>query len=126
MDTPTITSRCGAKTSPCPRLDLLPYHGLVRCAARFEKGETRYGHDNWRKGLSDKQYVIERASHVMHHCAMLIAKLEGHLPDDGDDDAGAIAWGGMFLCEAMFALACEADDIADARRQIKETVNATA
>ncbi|HPQ17587.1 MAG TPA: DUF5664 domain-containing protein [Bryobacteraceae bacterium] len=102
--TQTVEHPCGAKSSLCPRFDLLPYHGLVRCAARFEKGEARYGHDNWRKGLTDKRYVIERAGHVMHHVAKLIGKLEGHLQDDGDDDAGAIAWGGMFLCEAMEAL----------------------
>ena len=105
MSDSTITHESGAKTSESARLDLLPYHGLVRAAARFAKGERRYGHDNWRKGLTNRSYVIERAAHVMEHAAKLIAKLKGHLPDDGDDDAGAIAWGGMFLCEAMEALA---------------------
>jgi hypothetical protein len=95
----------GSKTSHCPRLDLLPYRGLCRVAARFQKDETNYGHDNWRKGLMDKAYIIERAGRVLNHTALLIAKLEGHVVDDGDDDAAAIAWGGLFLCEAVEALA---------------------
>lgn len=100
----TVTHACGAKTSDCPRLDLIPYNALVRLAARFKKGEERYGHNNWRGGLTDKSYVLERAAHVLNHTLLLIGKLEGTIPDDGDDDAGAIMWGGAFLCEAMEAL----------------------
>jgi hypothetical protein len=100
----------------------LPYHGLCRAAARFEKGEARYGHDNWRKGLTDRRYVIERLGHVMHHTALLIAKLEGYVPDDGDDDAGAIAWGGLFACEALEQLRkLEQDDASDALKRVEES-----
>lgn len=100
---------CGAKTSEVPRLDLIPYAALVSLARRYEKGIVRYGRDNWRKGLSDRDYVLERAAHVLNHTAILIEKLQGLRPDDGDDDAGAILWGGAFLVEAVNARKREAD-----------------
>jgi hypothetical protein len=103
-EAPTVSHSCGAKTSPVPRLDLLPLQSLVRLAARFEKGEKRYGRNNWRKGLKDREYALERAAHVLNHTLLLIEKLQGLRPDDGDDDAAAIMWGGAFLCEATFAM----------------------
>lgn len=95
---------CGAKSSRVPRFDLIPYEALARLAGRFERGAARYGTDNWRKGTVDPDYVRERAAHVIHHTMRLIGKLDGRIPDDGDDDAAAIMWGGAFLCEATEAL----------------------
>ncbi len=103
MDEP-VDHPCGAKSSIVPRFDLIPYSALARLAGRFERGAARYGKDNWRKGLRDKDYVRERAAHVIHHTMRLIGKLDGDIPDDGDDDAAAIMWGGAFLCEATEAL----------------------
>lgn len=99
-ETSTVNTVCGAKTSSGPRLDLIPRRSLERLAARFEKGTLRYGKDNWRKGLSDPSYVTERLAHTIAHCYRLIDKLEGRLPEDGEDDASAIMWGGAFACEA--------------------------
>jgi hypothetical protein len=120
MNEQITTAKSGAKGSKVPSLDLIPYRALCRLAARYEHGTEKYGRDNWRKGLTDRQYIRDRAAHVMNHTARLIAKLDGHLPEDGDDDAAAIMWGGAFLCEAEFALECEQDDIADARKRIEE------
>lgn len=94
----TISTPSGAKTSPSPRFDLLPHRALLRVAQRYEKGLARYGKNNWQKGLGDNEYAIERINHVIEHCYRLIDKLEGRSTDT-DDDAGAIAWGGLFLCE---------------------------
>lgn len=93
----------GAGTSKTPRFDLIPRDALIRLADRYELG-LKYGEDNWRKGMEDKAYVIERISHVVDHALKLREKLKGRLPHDGDDDAAAIMWGGAFLCEATAAL----------------------
>jgi hypothetical protein len=100
----TTQSKSGAKSSPAPRFDLLPRRALERVSARYEKGLERYGRDNWRKGLTDKDYIVERIAHVIGHCYKLIEKLESPVVLEklnADDDAGAIAWGGLFVCEAM-------------------------
>src|SRR5215472_4835958 len=102
MNEQTVTHSCGAKSSAVPRLDLIPYRAQVAHAARWHKGAERYGMDNWRNGLTDREYVLERAAHVLNHVHVLIEKIKGLRPDDGDDDTGAIMWGGAFLCEAVF------------------------
>ena len=115
------TSACGAKSSPVPRLDLIPYRALVSMAARFEKGLQRYDRNNWRKGTGNLEYVLERLAHLQAHAAILSEKLQGIRPDDGDDDVGAILWAGAFLAEAQFALECQKDDVADVRKKIAES-----
>lgn len=127
----TVTHSSGAKTSSCPRLDLIPYEAQLRLAARFEVGETRYGRDNWRKGLRDDEYVAERIAHLMNHAARILAKMRGQIPDDGEDDAGAILWAGAFLasrttCECGARIAprqTRCDDCADAIKRVKESGN---
>jgi hypothetical protein len=79
---------------------------MIALAERFELGQAKYGEKAWNAGssqacLSDREFVIARAAHVVDHALKLIAKLHGALEDDGDDDAGAIAWAGMFLSEAV-------------------------
>jgi hypothetical protein len=86
-----------AKSSKVPRLDLIPREALLRLAKRFELGLEHYGKDNWRNGLADHEYILERIAHIQNHCAILVEKLEGRIPPDGDDDVGAILWGGAFL-----------------------------
>ena len=80
-----VTSKNGATGSVVARVDLIPYNALIRLAARFEHGAEKHGVDNWRKGLDDKTYVIHRATHIALHALKLISKLQGHLPEDGDD-----------------------------------------
>jgi hypothetical protein len=79
---------------------LIPREALVRLARRYELGLVKHGKDNWRQGIEDREYTVERAGHVIDHALKLIDKLEGREPDDGDDDAAAIMWGGAFLCVA--------------------------
>ena len=100
FDSAVTPTPSGALTSRAPRFDLLPRRALERVAMRFEKGLPRYGKDNWRKGLSDPEYVTDRIAHLIAHCYRLLDKIEGRLVDD-EDDAGAIAWGGLFVCEAV-------------------------
>lgn len=116
-DLDTIITSSVAKSSTSPRFDLLPSRALARVAARYEKGLARYGRDNWRKGTSDNDYLLERIAHIIGHCYKLIDKLEGREKLLGsDDDAGAIAWGGLFLCEAMCEKEVRDADLCQANR----------
>jgi hypothetical protein len=100
-----VVFKSGAASSKIPRLDLIPRKALLRVAGRFELGLERHGERSWNAAssqacLEDREFLIYRAAHVIDHALKLIAKLRGQLPDDGDDDAAAIAWGGICLCEA--------------------------
>lgn len=103
MSSDIIQHACGAGTSSCPRFDLIPANALIRLAFRYEKG-LKYGKDNWRKGLTDRDYVLERLAHGINHLIILREKIEGRLPWSEDDDAAAAMWAGAFLCEATEAM----------------------
>ena len=92
-------------SSKKPKLELIPYPALVALAERFELGQANYGSKAWNAlssqvGLEDKEWLKGRISHVIHHAYLYLQKLEGIIPDDGDDDAAAIMWGGACLFEA--------------------------
>ncbi len=89
----------GATSSKVYDFAQIPRYSLERLAARFMHGEKIHGRDNWKKGLHDKSYLIDRLNHVICHTFALIEELEaGEL--GSDDNAAAIMWGGMFACEA--------------------------
>jgi hypothetical protein len=106
-----IKSKSGATSSKIPRFDLIPRSALLKMADRFDLGLIKHGKDNWRKGIGNRDYAIERATHVLDHASKLIEKLEGHEPWNGDDDVGAILWGGAFLSEAVPLLCPDLDKI---------------
>lgn len=95
-----VTHTSGATSSACHDYAQIPISALDALAARFEYGEKKHGRDNWRKGLHDKTYVVERLNHVIRHAKLLADKLMGLAQWDEDDDAGAILWGGAFAAEA--------------------------
>lgn len=110
MSAEKVVYPSGRSSSKIPRFDLIPRGALVRIADRFEKGQEIHKERAWnarnsdQASLTDKEWVIARANHVVDHALKLVAKLSGQMADDGDDDAAAIAWGGVFLCEAVEAL----------------------
>jgi hypothetical protein len=77
---------------------------LIALANRFELGEKKHGRGQWKKGLSDKEFVLARLNHVIYHAYKLIDKIETDSDFSTDDDAGAIMWGGAFLIEAVNAI----------------------
>jgi hypothetical protein len=102
-----IQDYCAAAASKKPRFSLIPPESIRALAARFELGEEKYGPTgkSWnaltsQNALSNDEWVIARAEHVIDHALLYIAKLKGFIPDDGDDDAAAIMWGGCCLFEA--------------------------
>ncbi len=97
-------------SSPCPAFILIPTEAMIRLAARFKLGEERKGDKAWnalsnnQDALENKDWILERINHVIHHCLKLRDKIKRDAPIEGDDDAAAIAWSGMFLCCATKAL----------------------
>ncbi len=112
--------KSGAASSKCPRFDYIPRQALIRVAQRFELGVKNLGDRAWnatsanQAPLTDREFVIARATHAIDHATKLIDKLiKGEHLIDIDDDAAAIAWAGLFLCEATYAITEESKRKAD-------------
>jgi hypothetical protein len=92
-------------SSKKPRFAMIPYAALEALAARFDLGEQKHGPKPWnalsdQAGLQDEAWITSRIEHVIHHAYQYLLKRRGLIPDDGDDDAAAIMWGGVVLSEA--------------------------
>lgn len=113
-DTPPQIPYAGgnALSTKIPAFHLIPTVALEALAKRFEKGIERKGDKAWnalspnQSILTDREFAIERIAHIIHHCMKLRDKLiaGGDNPFEGDDDAGAIIWGGAFLCSVKQAM----------------------
>src|SRR5688572_28864882 len=62
-----VAHKSGSTSSYCPDFAQIPLDALISLAKRYELGEKKHGRDNWRKGLTDKSYVVERLNHVIRH-----------------------------------------------------------
>ncbi len=99
----------GALTTPGPEFELIPTVGLVRLAERFSLGEVRKGEKAWnamsenQDCLLNKAFILNRLGHVIAHVLKLRDKIAKNLPFE-DDDAAAIAWGGIFAICATDAI----------------------
>lgn len=92
------TFRSGAQSSGnALRYDLIPRSFLRRVALRFGMGAEKYPPFNYRSGLADKEYILDRINHLQEHFQGYIAP--ENEDDLTDDNLGAIAWGCAFLCE---------------------------
>ena len=67
----------------------IPTDALRAVAKRFEDGATKYGRDNWRKGIPLSRYVDSLYRHLW-------AYMDG---DTSEDHGGAIIWNAMCLVE---------------------------
>ena len=88
------------------RLELIPKSALEALALIFETGIDRKGDGAWNaltqahaEVITSKEFVIERLSHVVHHCYDAIAKLVKDEVWEGEEDSGAILFGGAVLAE---------------------------
>lgn len=87
-----------------PRYDLIPARPMVRIARRFGEGAAKYGENNWRKGLADREFLLDRLNHAQEHLLKLMADVsqEGDVRSTAaDDDAAAIILNIMFIMEAQ-------------------------
>lgn len=66
-------------------LTMIPYHSIIRIGKIFVEG-LRYGRDNWKKGVGDKEYQEERLEHALRH---IMLWKEG---DRSEDHLAKVAW----------------------------------
>lgn len=81
-------------------LTQIPYEAEKRLGAIFKEGEVKYGRMNWRQGVGDKGYQLERANHALKHLRIYVHLLETgeYLGKDDEDDLAKVAW---FCCTQM-------------------------
>jgi hypothetical protein len=96
----------GIKSTKIPRFELIPKSSLEALALIFEKGIERKGDGAWNaltlsreEALKTKEFVIERLSHVIKHSYDAIRKVMDGTEWEGEEDAGAIMFGGAVLAE---------------------------
>lgn len=81
----------GAKSSEqLPNYDLLPISFLTRTAKRFTVGAQKYGKFNYRQGLKDKAFILDRLNHAFLHLKKAIDAIENGEPTE-DDNLAAVA-----------------------------------
>ena len=94
------TTKCGAQSSgKARRHDLLPRSFTDRITDRFAMGAKKYPAFNYRKGLTDKDYIIERINHMKTHFDAFLSPSSDE--EWTDDNIGAIGWCIAFLCECQ-------------------------
>lgn len=96
----------GIKSTKIPRFELIPKSSLEALALIFERGIERKGDGAWNalapsreEALKTKEFVIERLSHVIKHSYDAIRKVMDETELEGEEDAGAIMFGGAVLAE---------------------------
>jgi len=111
-DHPVQIAMAGGKaaSSVGPPFHLIPTSALTHLANRFQKGIERKGDKAWnalsnnQECLLDREFVIERMSHIIHHALKLRDQIRfGVQPGDESltENAAAMAWGGIFaICAA--------------------------
>ena len=95
-------------------IHLIPTHSLRRLAERFRLGKQRKKEKAWnattknQEVLTDVELAMERIDHAIEHLLDLRDNLvAGRItwdPEKDKDDAAAVAWSGMYLCEATRAI----------------------
>lgn len=94
-----------AQRSRKPEYSLVPKSAFDAIAARFELGQVKHGPKAWnaladnRESAITREWAVAAMNHVIHHATLAIQKVSGIIPDDGDDDGGAIMFGGAVLVE---------------------------
>lgn len=90
-----------------PGFDMIPVEALIELAKRYDVGLAKHGRDNWRKGLTDEEWLRDRFNHTLTHLYDGWAKAYGRfeLPSEmtAIEDFAAVAWGAFTLICAMKA-----------------------
>jgi hypothetical protein len=85
FDTGAVRDAMEGKGMP----SLLPIAALRAASKRFEDGATKYGRDNWQKGIPLSRYVDSLYRHLWQF-------IDG---DISEDHGGAIIWNAMCLIQ---------------------------
>ena len=57
-------------------LTQIPLEGEKRIGRIFREGEIKYDRNNWRQGVFNKKYQLERMNHALKHLKIYIHWLE--------------------------------------------------
>lgn len=88
---PKHTHKSGATSSGnYPKYYLIPLCFIRRTAERFTYGAERHGEYNWKKGLKDRDFILDRLSHAMVHLQKAMDNIAQNRPST-DDDLGGVA-----------------------------------
>lgn len=91
--------KSGASSSgSLPMYDAISIHLLDRLAARLSHGAEKHGKYNYRKGLNDKEFILDRLNHAFRHLKLAIDSIENEEISE-DDDLGAVLCGIQFAIE---------------------------
>ena len=85
FDTGAVRDAMSGKGMP----SLIPLEALRAVSKRFEDGATKYGRDNWRKGIPLSRYVDS----LYRHLWQLMED------DRTEDHGGAVIWNAMCLIQ---------------------------
>ncbi len=86
-------------------LTQIPLSSEKRIGSIFREGEIKYDRNNWRKGVGNLKYQLERANHALKHLKTYIHLLEhgeyiGELKDGKrEDDLAKVGWFVATQCE---------------------------
>ena len=83
--------KSGAKSSGNkPSYHLIPLTMFRRTALRFDLGIAHgYEANNWRKGLTDKDFILDRLNHALEHLKLAMKAIEND-EIETDDNLGAV------------------------------------
>lgn len=100
----------GIGSTKVPLFHLIPLDALEGIADRFEEGTIRKGDKAWnattsnQECLTNKDFLLERISHVIHHAMKLRDQLVRGVQDGEEsmyENAGSIGFGGcLLICAA--------------------------
>jgi hypothetical protein len=69
-------------------------------AIRFAEGEAKYGENNWKKGLNDRTFILDRINHAMEHLMVLRDEVTAYEESgriDAEDNAAAVILNMIFV-----------------------------
>ena len=88
----------GAKSSGnVPPYECLTETLLKRAALRMQLG-MHYGKHNWKKGIRDKSFILDRLNHAVEHLMKALHEID-YDEKMGDDDLAAVVVNCMFAME---------------------------
>lgn len=75
-------------------LTQIPFSALQRLGKVFVEGASKYGEGNWRNGVAQSEFQIERANHALKHLLIHIHKLRygESIGEEGEDDLAKVMW----------------------------------
>ncbi len=80
-----------------PPYECLTRDLLRRAALRMQKG-MHYGKHNWKKGATDKAFILDRLNHAIEHLKKAQEEIDMDIPYN-DDDLAAVVVNCMFAME---------------------------